>query len=82
MKSIDITNKTPTFVDQLLHCVACGADWIFEAGQAKHFFYCGMREDGAPWADPIRCPSCRRVRGALRQRPIQRSNHWRSEVKR
>ena len=68
--------EAPTFVDRLLHCVACQQDWIFEAGQAKHFYFVGMRETGQGWPDPIRCPSCRRARGAMRQRRIPRAAQW------
>ncbi len=47
--------------DKKLTCMSCGADFIFEAGEAEFF-----ASKNPPLSEPKRCPDCRRIRAERR----------------
>jgi hypothetical protein len=54
------------YIDKVLRCVDCDADFVFEAGE-QAFFMAKM----PPLQEPKRCPSCRkRRRETIAREPV------------
>jgi hypothetical protein len=64
--------------DPLLQCKSCFRDFIHDAGEARHFYRVGMRENGVPWPAPSPCKRCREAKKGRRLLSnAPHSNDWR-----